>query len=149
MYENILIATDGSVASENAIGHAIGLADLHDAMLHALYVVDSDVYSAYSGDEYVDEHEGPEHGLEEVGEEALATVTERATDRGVEVIEALRHGRPHEEIVDYAADEGVDLVVLGTRRHPEEYRSLLGSVTDRVVRLADEPVTVVKTPVES
>ncbi|GAB3312586.1 universal stress protein [Haloplanus rallus] len=148
MYDDILLATDGSVASKDATAHAIGLADLHDAMLHALYIVDSDVYSAYSGDEYVDEREGPEHGLEEVGEEALAAVTDRAAKHGVEVIETLRHGRPHEEIVDYAGEEGVDLIVLGTRRHPEEYRSLLGSVTDRVVRLADEPVVVVKTPVE-
>ncbi|WP_251342837.1 universal stress protein [Haloplanus halophilus] len=147
MYERILLATDGTVASDDATAHAIGLADLHDAMLHALYVVDSDVYSAYSGDEYVDEREGPEHGLEEVGEEALSAVTTRAADRGVEVVEALRHGRPHEEIVDYADEEGVDLIVLGTRRHPEAYRSLLGSVTDRVVRLADEPVVVVKTDV--
>jgi nucleotide-binding universal stress UspA family protein len=147
MYENILLATDGTVASENATTHAIRLANLHDAMLHALFVVDSDVYSAYSGDEYVDEREGPEHGLEEVGEEALAAVRERAADHGVEVIEELRHGRPHEVIVDYAGEEGVDLIVLGTRRHPEAYRSLLGSVTDRVVRLAEEPVTVVKTEV--
>jgi nucleotide-binding universal stress UspA family protein len=148
MYEKILLATGGDVASENATAHAIGLASRHDAMLHALFVVDSDVYSAYSGDEYVDEREGPEHGLEEVGEETLGEISTRAATRGVEVIEVIRHGRPHEEIVDYASDEGVDLIVLGTRRHPEEYRSLLGSVTDRVVRLADEPVTVVKTPVE-
>jgi nucleotide-binding universal stress UspA family protein len=148
VYENILLATDGTVASENALAHAVGLASRHGATLHALYVVDSDVYSAYSGDEYVDEREGPEHGLEEVGEDALAAVRTRAADRDVEVVEALEHGRPHEEIVRYAEAEGVDLIVLGTRRHPSEYRSLLGSVADRVVRLADRPVTVVKTPVE-
>jgi len=148
MYDDILLATDGEVGSENATAHAIRLAALHDAMLHTLFVVDSDVYSAYSGDEYVDEREGPEHGLEEVGEEALSAVRERAADHGVETIEELRHGRPHEQIVDYADDNGIDLIVLGTRRHPTEYRSLLGSVTDRVVRLADEAVTVVKTEVE-
>jgi nucleotide-binding universal stress UspA family protein len=148
MYDNILLATDGEVGSENAATHAIRLAALHDAMLHVLFVVDSDVYSAYSGDEYVDEREGPEHGLEEVGEDALAAVRERAADHGVEVLEELRHGRPHEEIVGYADEEGVDLIVLGTRRHPEEYRSLLGSVTDRVVRLAGQAVTVVKTDIE-
>jgi nucleotide-binding universal stress UspA family protein len=36
---------------------------------------------------------------------------------------------------------------MGTRRRPDEYRSLLGSTTDRVLRLAEMPVTVVKTPV--
>jgi len=148
MYENILLATDGTVASENATAHAIGLASLHDAMLHTLFVVDSDVYSAYSGDEYVDEREGPEHGLEEVGEDALAAVRKRAANHGVEVFEEIRHGHPHEEIVDYADENDIDLIVLGTRRHSKEYRSLLGSVTDRVVRLADQAVTVVKTEVE-
>ncbi|AZH26442.1 universal stress protein [Haloplanus aerogenes] len=147
MYDDILLATDGTIASENATAHAVGLASLHDAMLHAIFVVDSDVYSAYSGDEYVDEREGPEHGLEEVGEDALAEVRTRAANHDVEVIEELRHGHPHEEIVEYADENDIDLIVLGTRRHPEEYRSLLGSVTDRVVRLADQAVTVVKTEV--
>ncbi|WP_299331387.1 universal stress protein [Haloplanus sp.] len=148
MYDDILLATDGEVGSENATTHAIRLASLHDAMLHALFVVDEAVYSAYSGDEYVDEREGPEHGLEEVGENALAAVRARAADDGVETVETLRRGRPHEVIVDYATDNDVDLIVLGTRRHPEEYRSLLGSVTDRVVRLCERPVTVIKTTVE-
>ena len=147
MYDDILLATDGEIGSENATTHAIRLAALHDAMVHGLFVVDEDVYSAYSGDEYVDEHEGPEHGLEEVGEDALAAVRARAADSGVEVVETLRHGRPHEVIVDYATENDVDLIVLGTRRHPEEYRSLLGSVTDRVVRVSEKPVTVVKTEV--
>ncbi|WP_338742439.1 universal stress protein [Haloplanus salilacus] len=148
MYDDILLATDGEIGSKNATTHAIRLASLHDAVVHALFVVDEDVYSAYSGDEYVDEREGPEHGLEEVGEDALAAVRTQAADRGVEVVEALRHGRPHEVIVDYATENDADLAVLGTRRHPEEYRSLLGSVTDRVVRLSETPVTVVKTEVE-
>ncbi|MFB6194953.1 MAG: universal stress protein [Haloplanus sp.] len=148
MYETILLATGGGRASENATAHAIGLAAAQDATLHVLFVVDSDVYSAYSGDEYVDEREGPEHGLEEVGEETLESVTARASERGVETVERLRHGRPHEEIVEYADEADADLIVLGTRRYPDEYRSLLGSVTDRVVRLTDRPVTVIKTPVE-
>ncbi|EMA38573.1 universal stress protein, partial [Halococcus hamelinensis] len=53
MYDRILLATDGTTASENAESHAIDLAATHDADLHALYVVDESVYTAYSGDEYV------------------------------------------------------------------------------------------------
>jgi nucleotide-binding universal stress UspA family protein len=37
--------------------------------------------------------------------------------------------------------------VLGTKRRPEEYRALLGSVTDRVLRLTTRPATVIKTEV--
>jgi nucleotide-binding universal stress UspA family protein len=46
--------------------------------------------------------------------------------------------------VDAAADLGATLVVMGTERRSGEYRRLLGSVTERVVRLADAAVLVVK-----
>ncbi|WP_336023824.1 universal stress protein [Halobellus salinisoli] len=148
MLESILLATGGGKASERATDHALDLAAHHDATLHVLYVVDSDVYDAYSGDEYVDGHEGPEHGLEEVGEEAVSAVVRRADARGVDVEGHLTHGQPPEEIVECARETDVDIVILGTRRRPDEYRSLLGSTTDRVLRLAEMPVTVVKTPVD-
>jgi nucleotide-binding universal stress UspA family protein len=55
--------------------------------------------------------------------------------------------RTAETIVGYADDADVDLLVLGTKRRPDEYRALLGSVTDRVLRLTTRPATVVKTEV--
>jgi len=145
MYDSILLSTDGTVASERAEAHAIALADAHDADLHVLYVVDEDVVTAYSGDEYVDEAEGPEHGLEEHGEETLSAIRSQAAAQGVEIVEAIQHGRPAETIADYADDNDVDLLLLGTKRRPDEYRTLLGSVTDRVLRLTTRPATVVKT----
>lgn len=59
----------------------------------------------------------------------------------------MQHGLPAETIVKYADDNDIDLLVLGTKRRPEEYRALLGSVTDRVLRLTHKPATVVKTEV--
>ena len=149
MYDRIFLSTDGSAASTEAEAHAIDLAAAHDAELHVLYVVDETVYNAYSGDEYVDEAEGPEHGLEEQGEETIADLRARASDAGVETVDAMRHGRPSDAIVDYADHNDVDLLVLGTKRRPDEYRALLGSVTDRVLRLTSRPALVVKTDVES
>jgi nucleotide-binding universal stress UspA family protein len=147
MYDRILLATDGSVASERAESHAVGLAAAHGAVLHALYVIDEDVYTAYSGDEYVDEAEGPEHGLEERGAETLERVRAEAADvaADVDVVEVLRRGDPAGTVVDYGDEADVDLIVLGTRRRPSEYRALLGSVTDRVLRLTARPALVVKT----
>ena len=147
MYDRILLSTDGTAASEQAEMHAIELAATHDAVLHVLYVVDEDVVTAYSGDEYVDEAEGPEHGLEELGEEVLSKLRQRATDAGVDVETAMQHGRPAETIVAYADDHDAELLVLGTKRRPDEYRALLGSVTDRVLRLTTRPAIVVKTEV--
>ena len=145
MYTNILLSTDGTVASEQAESHAIELAAAHDADLHVLYVVDQEVVTAYSGDEYVDEAEGPEHGLEEHGEDTISALRSQASEHGVSVVDAIKHGRPAETIIEHADDTEADLIVLGTKRQPEEYRALLGSVTDRVLRLATHPTTVVKT----
>lgn len=147
MYDRILLSTDGTVASDEAESHAVELAAVHDAVLYALYVVDENIVTAYSGDEYVDAAEGPEHGLEEIGEDALDSVRTAANEAGVDVVMEIRHGRPAETIARYATEEGVDLIVLGTKRRPEEYRALLGSVTDRVLRLTTRPATVVKTEV--
>ncbi|WP_436903395.1 universal stress protein [Halovenus halobia] len=147
MYDRILLSTDGTVASEEATAHAIDLAAANGATLDVLYVVDEDVVTAYSGDEYVDEAEGPEHGLEEVGEETVSEIAERASAAGVDCETSLRHGQPAETIVRYADERDADVLVLGTKRRPEEYRTLLGSVTDRVLRLTTRPATVVKTEV--
>jgi nucleotide-binding universal stress UspA family protein len=147
MYDRILLSTDGTVASERAAAHALELAATHDAVLHVLYVVDEDVVTAYSGDEYVDEAEGPEHGLEKHGEETLSALRHRASEADVDIETAMQHGRPDETIVRYGDDQEVDVLVLGTKRRPEEYRTLLGSVTDRVLRLTTRPAIVVKTEV--
>lgn len=147
MYDRILLSTDGTVASEQAETHALDLATVHDAVLYVLYVIDEDIVTAYSGDEYIDEAEGPEHGLEEQGEAALSELRRRASEAGVDVETAMKHGRPAETIVEYADDHDADVLVLGTKRRPEEYRALLGSVTDRVLRLTTRPAIVVKTEI--
>ncbi|MFC6838297.1 universal stress protein [Halomarina ordinaria] len=148
MYDQILLATDGTIASKNAESHAIELAETHDAILHTLFVVDESIYTAYSGDEYVDEAEGPEHGLEERGQEAIEEVRSSAEDSEVEMIAAVKHGHPVETILEYGDRQDIDMVVLGTKHRPAEYRALLGSVTERVLRLTTRPTVVVKTEVD-
>ena len=148
MYDTILLPTDAGEGTELAIEHAITVAESHDANLHVLYVVDSDVYSSYSGDEYVHEFEGLESALEQEGEEALEGIAERAREAGLEPETAVRHGSPHEQILTYADEEDVGLIVMGSKDRPGEYRRLLGSVTERIARLSSRPVTIVKTPVE-
>ena len=149
MYDNVLLPTDGSVGVDRAIDHAIDAADRYDATLHVLYVVDSDVVNAYSGDEFVDGAEGAEETLEETGREALDAVAERARDAGVETATALRYGVPHEEILRYADEADVDLTVMGSKTRSGDYRRMLGSVTERVSRQSPAPVSIVKTTVDA
>ncbi|MGM0606146.1 MAG: universal stress protein [Halobacteriota archaeon] len=146
MYDRILLPTDGSAGVDTAIEHAIDAAERYDATLHVLYVVDSTTYEAYSGDEYVHEREGLEQGLRQLGEDAIETITTRAATNGIPTESAIENGDPHEQILRYADREDVDLIVLGSRNRTGEYRRLLGSVTERVSRMAPQTVTIVKSP---
>lgn len=64
------------------------------------------------------------------------------------MIEAVKHGHPVETILEYGDRQDIDMVVLGTKHRPAEYRALLGSVTERVLRLTTRPTVVVKTEVD-
>lgn len=148
MTDTILLPTDGESGVEQAIIHAIDLADIFDAELHALYVVDESIYGAYSGDEFVQDHEGPQATLEEAGEDALERIVEEAAASGVDVTTSMRYGRPAEEIVKEAEEIEADSIIMGTKSATQAYRSQVGSVTDDVLHLTDRSVTVVKTPVD-
>ncbi len=144
MYSDILLPTDGTDGVDAAIDHAIDAASRYDATLHVIHVVDASTYEAYTGDEYVHEFEGLESGLAQMGQDAIDEITERAASEGVEVTDALIHGTPHEEILRYADERDIGLIILGSREESGEYRRLLGSVTERIARMAPQPVTIVK-----
>jgi nucleotide-binding universal stress UspA family protein len=76
--------------------------------------------------------------------EMLENWAEDARRKGLSVRLALRTGVPWQEIVDLATDERADLVVIGTYGRSGMNRLLLGSVADRVVRLAPCPVLTVR-----
>jgi hypothetical protein len=97
MYDEILCPTDGSGGSDAAVEHACYLAELADARIHALFVVDETIAGADGWDVVVEREE-------ERGENALDAVAAAGAERGVPVERHLRRGRPHEEILDAAGE---------------------------------------------
>jgi nucleotide-binding universal stress UspA family protein len=80
--------------------------------------------------------------LEREGATVVDEYVERAADRGVNAVDAVVQGQPHDVIVHYAA-EHADLVVMPARGRTGITEHLLGSTTERVVRTADVPVLTV------
>lgn len=139
MYERILVPTDGSAAVEGAVEQALDLAETFDATLHALAVVEP-VYT-------VNEGFGSMYDtLESDAKASVEAIAERGESAGVTVETAVRSGMIHREILEYAEDADIDLIVMGTHGRTGLERYLLGSVTARVVRLADVPVLTVGAP---
>ncbi|WP_254270997.1 universal stress protein [Haloarcula marina] len=138
MYSRILVPTDGSPGTASAIEHAVEHARTYDATLHTLYVVDTTI-AADAG------VAGVYGALEDTGREAIDAVRTAAARAGVDAAEAsLARGAPYRVILDYVDENDIDLVVMGTHGRRGLERYLLGSTTEKVVRLADVPVLTVR-----
>lgn len=137
MFSEILVPTDGSVGATRGVDHALDIAAAYDARVHALFVVDEEIYGttpALSGDELFLEE------IQEQGEAACAEICAMAADRGLDAVSHCVRGRPYYEIIDYTERNGIDLIVMGRHGAADHRHHHIGSCTDRVVRLADVPV---------
>lgn len=137
MYEHMLIPYDGSKEARKGAEHGIELAAELGATVHGLYVIDlPGVPRAMA---LRDDEEEIREEYREYGERELTALGELATDRGVEFEQHMRTGSPSDEIVDFADEEEMDVVVMGSA-YRGKLGNVLGGTTDRVVRSATVPV---------
>ncbi|WP_331235086.1 universal stress protein [Natronorarus salvus] len=140
MFEQILIPTDGSDAARDAVKTGIDVAAEHEGTVHLLSVVKP----VRSGDEGVSTDELQEV-MQGARERQVAELAELAEANGVVAITDVREGVPFREIIDYAETNDIDLIVMGTHGRTGLGRYLLGSVTEKVVRLSEIPVLTIHT----
>ena len=137
LYDSIVLPTDGSEGTENAVENALELVEKFDAELHVINVVD--VRNFYDGVNW-------EEVLQDVelkGEEIVEEIVQKAEERGVEADQKVIRGIPHQEINDYAEEQDADLIVMGSHGRKGLERMLLGSVTEKVLRTSERPVLTV------
>ena len=143
MYEEILVPTDGGPAAGAAVAHAIELAASEDARIHGLFVVDESPYASMgSGAAEIIET------IQQDGEQAVHNIAEEADSVGVDSTETVATGGASERITEYADENDIDVIVMGTHGREGLDRYLLGSVTERVVRSSDVPVLTVREDTE-
>ena len=136
--EKILIPVDGSESSEHALVKAVELAKALKAKLLFLYVANVNQLAVNSclSSELLE-------AVNKAGEVVLSHAEETASD-GVETERLLETGSPAPAIVDVAEEQGVDLIVMGSRGLGLVKGVLLGSVSQYVVENAKCAVMVVK-----
>jgi nucleotide-binding universal stress UspA family protein len=128
--KKILYPTDFSSYSTQAYFHAVALAEHHKASLTIIYVF----VPQGKGDET--ERRYWRGQLEQI----------RPANPTIPVHHVFLEGDPATEIVRYASDAGIDLIVMGTHGRSGMERLLVGSVTERVMREAPCSVMAVKLP---
>ena len=139
LFTTILVATDGSAMNQAAIAEAFRIGRVCGSVVYAVYIADTTALETGPADMMVGETWDV---LPREGERALAQVREKAA--GVNLEMALLTGKPAEEIVRFAKEKGVDLIVIGSQGKQGIARLLLGSVAEKVIRTAGCKVLVVK-----
>lgn len=139
-FKKIMIATDGSELVKKAVETAVEISRLSGAKLYAVYVI---VPATRSPRDFGWERAAMEHFRRE-GELATRFVEDSAKPAGVEVESVLLEGNPADKIVEFAEENGIEMIVMGTLGKTGLDRFLLGSVAENVVRHSKAPVLVVR-----
>jgi|SRR5688572_18252892 universal stress protein A len=148
-FTRILVPTDFSETADAALAYAKSLATRLGASLHLLYVFsDLSATATMVPEVYVPlPPEVRERALDEARESLLKRLG-TAEEKHFQGTRTIVTGLTAKEIVQYATDNGIDLIVMGTHGRRGVAHLLLGSVAEHVLRTAPCPVlTVRNTPV--
>jgi nucleotide-binding universal stress UspA family protein len=138
----IVVAVDGSLPSEHALEHALGLANKGLQIEVLLVNVEPEIHAGDIGPAV--SAATVERLRRQAGEAALAPFLAMLERAGVPGRAEVRFGAPAATLVTAAREELCDAIFVGTRGRGAVASAVLGSVAAEVVRLSPVPVTVVK-----
>jgi nucleotide-binding universal stress UspA family protein len=136
--KKVLVPIDFAEASDAALVYARNLARTFGAELHVMHVAENLFLRAMANNPATIEAGIANRLAERITEE------DRKALRAVAVLR--KSDAPAEEIVRYAGEEGIDLIVMGTHGRVNVAHLLMGSVAEKVVRTAPCPVLTVRHP---
>jgi nucleotide-binding universal stress UspA family protein len=142
----ILVPTDFSKHSQNALTYAVAFAEKFGAELYLLHIVqDLAVFlpdAVTAGPPVLP----PTEQLTSAVASALERIIKDNHLEHLNIKPEVREGTPFYEIVRFAKEMNIDLIVMGTHGRAGLAHVLLGSVTEKVVRKAPCPVLTVRDP---
>jgi nucleotide-binding universal stress UspA family protein len=139
MYKHILLAADGSENSMRAAKEAIKLAGtLPDSLIDIVFVAD---FNKSKNDVL---HAGTAEKLELERRRKLMPLESLIRESGLKSKVTILKGAPGPEIVRYANEKAVDIVVIGSRGLNSLQEMVLGSVSHKVMKRVNCPALIVK-----
>jgi nucleotide-binding universal stress UspA family protein len=143
IFRKIMIATDGSELVKQAVKSAVEIAKLNEAKLYAVHVIAIGGYSIiHSLDEKWKQIMKKQLMIK--GEKATAYVENVGKAANIDVESVIIEGNPANEIIDFAENNDIDLIIMGTHEKTELQRFLVGSVAENVIRHSRKAVLIIK-----
>lgn len=141
--KKVLVPTDFSDSARNALRYGVSFAREYGAELVLLHVVEN-LTVGYASDLFPVPMAEVFQEISGYAKAELAKLAAEAREKGVSVVDVVAQGKPSAEIIRYAAENAVDVIVLGTHGKGMLDQALFGSTTERVVRRAPCPVLTVR-----
>jgi nucleotide-binding universal stress UspA family protein len=154
----ILVPTDFSKGSQAALEHATALAKLTKARIVVLHVIETIAYTMKESLHLVDSRAMVKSMTESPQLLDVYALVQRAVEPALDQIvkdlqkdhltasRCVLQGTAYDQIVTQAKEIGADLIVMGTHGRRGANHLFMGSVAERVVRMAPCPVLTVRTP---
>ncbi len=142
--KKILLPTDGSESSFEALIYASSFAREYKVTVYIMTVIEihHSIYDVYADEISLDIQESK---IASLVNKRLDEFEKKARELSIQdIIKITRFGIPYHEIVNFAKEENVDLIVMGTHGRSGIAHFLIGSVTEKVIRTSPCPVLVVR-----
>jgi universal stress protein A len=141
--KSILVPTDFSEASSAAVEYGRALTVAFDASLHLLHVVTEPLHETWAGYAPGAEFLEAVDRLRAEAQKRLERLIPRAELGNGHIVVATAWGDPSDEVLKYARNHSIDVIVCGTHGRRGWDHVMMGSVAERIVRLAPCPVLTV------
>lgn len=133
--KRLLLPTDFSESARHAFAYALSLAQKYEADLHLLHVVDVPPHP-YASELFPGAMARVVEELSGYARVEMAKLVAEARAHGREPHERIASGKPAAEIVRIAAEQAIDVIVIGTQGRGALSHALFGSTAERVARRA-------------
>jgi len=145
--KKILVPIDFSDYSKNSLKYAVNFADQFNSEITLIYVVEPVIYPPdFSMGQIAIPSVNAEWDLK--AKEELEKLAKQEIPESVKVSVKIKTGKPFLEIIDTAAEENVDLIIIATHGHSGVEHILFGSTAEKVVRKAPCPVLTLREPIK-
>ncbi len=135
-FRRILVGCDFSPDADLALQHALGLAQEFESELHLVHVIEMPTYTELLKP-VLEHRRSSTAAIKTYIQERIDALIPEDARHWCQTTTALREGPPYAELLAYARQTAIDLIVLGSRGHGLLDTMFIGSTTDRVIRNAE------------
>jgi nucleotide-binding universal stress UspA family protein len=145
--KKILVPIDFSDYSKSSLKYAVSFATIFKAEIILVYVVEPVIYPPdFSMGQIAIPSVNPEWDIK--AKEELEKLARAEIPEGIKVSFVIKTGKPFLEIIDTAAEENADIIIIATHGHSGVEHILFGSTAEKVVRKAPCPVLTLREPIK-